>query len=98
MVTKRETWHPLNRADWQPEVWSAMFFTNDDDRVLDVVETLAVSVKERWYIDITAGRTRYVVFRNRIFGYDRNDKVGKANAIEYGIKAGIPQSQLDWPD
>ena len=41
---------------------------------------------------------KFVVYAGRIFRYRSGDKVGCAEAKEYGLSVGVPESQLDWDE
>ena len=97
-IVNQEEWFPQNHTDFQPEKWTAIFFENNDENISNVVKTLSLCIKEKWYIDISAENSKYIIFRNKIFKYNYSDKTGKEEALEYGKLAGIPESQLDWPD
>jgi hypothetical protein len=81
-------------------VWTVVGFEADDG----VADRLAQSLSESliadcgWYADFKTGHDHVVVFPGRIFWYRRGDHAGRAEAIAYGRTAGVPESQLDWPD
>lgn len=96
-IVKQEVWHPLNTAEFQPKTWTALFFENNDENIGETVRALSRCIKATWYVDISAGRTKYIVFKDRVFRCDAG-KSGKKEAKEYGLAIGIPASQLDWSD
>jgi hypothetical protein len=98
VMIRREEWHPENIAGYQPPVWNVVIFENDDDNIEAVLQALSRCIKERWFVDISAESKKYIVFKNKIFGYDRSSMTVKAEAIAYGRSVGVPEQQLNWPD
>ena len=96
-ITREETWDVGDRAaDFQPRTWTAIYFKGDEFRVELVAEALSHTLKDRWYANMSAGDTEFVVFRGRVFEHEKGDRVGAASAVEYGRSQGIPEHQLDW--
>jgi hypothetical protein len=97
-IVKRELWSVPSAADYQPKTWTALCFENDDDRLVEVVDLLSWSLKPRWFIDLSGGDKKYVIFRDRVFAYAKGDDATKGQAIRFGRSQGIPDDQLDWPE
>jgi hypothetical protein len=51
-----------------------------------------------WYAGFRVGYDHVVVFAEMVFRYRRGDQAGRADAVEYGRTACVPDHQLDWPD
>lgn len=47
-----------------------------------------------WYADFKNATRHYIIFLNRIFSIDRQNKEQYDEAKEYGLSLGIPESQL----
>lgn len=47
-----------------------------------------------WYADYNDGKTVFIIFPNKIFEFDGQDKKSIDKAREYGIKIGIPEYQV----
>jgi hypothetical protein len=45
---------------------------------------------------VDPGDDHVVIYAGRVFRYRVGDAAGRAEAMEYGRKEGIPESQLDW--
>lgn len=95
-VTKTETWDVDNAADFQPKIWTAIYFEGDENQADVIAEKLSQSLKPRWYVNISTENNVYVIFPNKVFKYTKGDKQRRAEAIKYGQSLGIPDRQLDW--
>lgn len=98
-ITKTETWDVDNVDDWQPKVWTAIYFKGDEKQIDDIAQKMSQAIKPRWYLNISIEnnnkKTEYVIFRNKTFKYEKGDKEKSKQAKEYGRSLGIPESQLD---
>jgi hypothetical protein len=85
-------------APFQPNVWTLLDFEAPDEAYDALAEGLsgALATNEGWYADFRAGDDHVVVYAGRVFRYRRGDAAGRAEAMEYGRKEGIPENQLDW--
>ena len=97
-ITKTETWNVDNATDFQPKIWTAIYFEGDESKIDFIASKLSQSLKERWYINISTENDAYVIFPNKIFKYTEGDKQKEREAIEYGKSLDIPNNQLDWGD
>jgi hypothetical protein len=96
-VMKTETWNVESIADFQPEIWTAIYFEDDESQVDVIAEKLSWSLKSRgWYINISTDNNIYVIFPNKVIKYIKGDQQKRVEAIKYGQSLGIPDSQLDW--
>ena len=97
-------------APFQPDVWTLLDFEAPDEAYDALVDGLsgALAAGQGWYADFRVGdkarddaddTTRddhVVVYAGRVFRYRVGDAAGRAEAMEYGRKEGIPENQLDW--
>ena len=98
-ISKTETWHVTNAAEFQPDEWTAISFEVNDAAAAGVVEELSHVLKSPgWFIDTRWGEWVIVIFPQRVFKYRRGDQAGKVQAQKYALAIGIPASQLDWGD
>ncbi len=95
-ITEKQVWNIDNAANYQPKVWTAIYFKGEEDRTDEISEKLSHSLKPRWYANISVGNKEYVIFHKKIFKYNKGDKETKERAINYGKSLGIPDHQLDW--
>ncbi|PIN92990.1 hypothetical protein COU61_01120 [Candidatus Pacearchaeota archaeon CG10_big_fil_rev_8_21_14_0_10_35_13] len=54
-------------------------------------------IKQGWYMHFWKRREVIVIFKNKRFEFDYDNKESWKPAIEYGISLGIPKKQLDFP-
>ncbi len=95
-IVKIESWPIQEPADFQPPVWTAVFFEGDTSQVDAFAQALSSALKPRWYADFSTETDRYIVFPGRIFTYPKGDAARRAEAQQYGLSLGIPERQLDW--
>ncbi len=60
------------------------------------IEKLSKMIKSGWYAHFWKDRNIIVVFKNKIFEFNYDDKSSWQPAIEYGLSVGIPKEQLDF--
>jgi hypothetical protein len=87
-------------APFQPDVWTLLDVEAPDEAYEALAEGLsgALATGQGWYADFRAGDDHVVVYPGRVFRYRRGDVAGRVEAMEYGRKEAIPESQLDWAD
>jgi hypothetical protein len=87
-------------APFQPDVWTLLDFEAPDEAYDALAEGLSVclAADQGWYADFRAGNDHVVVYAGRVFRYRAGDAAGRAEAMEYGRKEGIPEGQFDWED
>ena len=95
-IIKTEIWHPKNATDFQPKTWTAIYFQGEENKVDQLVDKFSKTLKARWYLNIKVGDTIYVIYPKKVFKYPSGNKLKRVEAIIYGQKEGIPDSQLDW--
>jgi hypothetical protein len=93
-------------APFQPDVWTLLDFEAPDESYDTLVDGLAGALVagQGWYADFrvranegaNVGDDHVVVYPGRVFRYRVGDAAGRAEAMEYGRKEGIPENQLDW--
>jgi hypothetical protein len=96
-IQKVELWPAANHVTGQPAYWTAIHFSS---RRNDLPDILSDSLKDSfWYVDIQEDNThKVIVLKGNIIRYPLGDAAGKEKAREACKKAGVPESQLDWPD
>lgn len=89
---------PEGTTPEQPEVWTLVDFTADDDETDRIASLFADSLDEPgWYADFRTDAETVVAFPGRVFRYPRGDAGGRAAAVAHGRALRIPEPQLDWP-
>jgi len=63
-----------------------------------VIDKLQTHLKRKggWYMHFWRGRDVIVVFRDKMFEINYNDKSTWEEAIDYGLSMGVPRKQLDF--
>ena len=61
------------------------------------IEKLSSSIKPRWYMHFWNERNVVVIFRDKKFEFNYDDKSTWKDVTEYGLSMGIPEEQLDFP-
>ena len=60
------------------------------------IEKLSKLIKSGWYAHFWRDRGIVVVFKDKIFEFNYDDKISWQPAVEYGLSVGIPKEQLDF--
>ena len=84
----------------QPQLWTLLEFEADDRRAQEVAAAFAGSLSRTggWYVDFHTAEAKYVVFADRVFRFQRGDRLATHQAQEYARSVGVPESQLDWAE
>jgi hypothetical protein len=84
----------------QPLVWTFVEFEAREEQADALAAALTAVLDERlgWYCDFRSSEETFVVFAGRAFRYRRGDREARAEVEAYGRAAGVPESQLDWPE
>jgi len=90
-----EIWKAENHTADQPSYWTAIFFSTEAD---GFINKLSYALKEGWYVDLSDGAEKVLVFKNRVIRYPLGDAAGKQRAAAYCRKIGVPESQIDWKE
>jgi len=61
------------------------------------IELLSKAIKHGWYMHFWRDKKVRVIFKNKRFDFDYDDKATWKLAVEYGLSVGIPESQVDFP-
>lgn len=99
-IIKTEVWDVENATEDQPKQWNVSSFRVEDGNIDEITEYLSKSLQNgKWYVNFS-GNAEYtiVVFPDKVFKYKKADIAKRNEAIEFGRKLEIPESQLDWPE
>lgn len=80
-----------NVIDAQNWVETTVFVTEEQ------IEKLSSLLRDGWYMHFWCGRSVKVIFKNKVFKINYDDKSTWESAVEYGMSIGIPAEQLDFP-
>lgn len=72
-VTKTETWDVDKAADYQPKIWTAIYFEGKKSEADPVAKSLSLSLKPRWYTNISTDTDVFVIFPGQVFKYTKGD-------------------------
>jgi hypothetical protein len=97
-VVATERWPIPQPAAFQPAVWTALRFQEDDGRAWEVMDRLSRALKPAWYVNASTDTAVYVAFRGRLFSYGKGDAAARAQVVRHGLSVGVPARQLDWPE
>ena len=62
----------------------------------DEIDKLSKNIKQKWYMHFWKGRKMIVIFKNKKFEFNFDDKSTWKPAVDYGLSLGIPKEQLDF--
>ncbi|WP_153411230.1 hypothetical protein [Nocardia macrotermitis] len=89
---------PAQPAAGQPPAWTLIEFGVDVTHAHTFADELAGALDiGPWYVEFHTHTETFIVFRNRIFRFARDDEHGHTIAADHGRNLGIPDHQLDWP-
>jgi hypothetical protein len=90
---------PAAPAPGQPERWTVLEFEAGEETAADLAVALARCLDAGpWFANFTTDEEAFVVFADRVFRYQRDDRFGRARAVQYARTVGVPETQLDWSD
>jgi len=61
------------------------------------IEKLSKTIKQKWYIHFWKGKDVIVIFKDKKFEFNFDNKPAWEPAVKYGLSLGIPKEQLDFP-
>ena len=89
---------PEQRANGIPPDWTLLHVEVPDEDAPRLAEQLSRVLGDfGWYADLQTAEETLVAFAGRVFRYGKGDEAGRAEAVEFGRAAGVPEPQLDWP-
>jgi hypothetical protein len=96
LATKKEIVTEKHKTPWIRQ-WTLHTVEIDLDSAEEIAREISKSLDSihDWYADFKNDKSHYVVFRNKVFKIDLA-KPKYRDAMEYGIKHGIPWYQLDF--
>lgn len=80
-----------NVIDAQNWIETTVFVTEEQ------IEKLSSLLRDGWYMHFWSGRSVKVIFKNKVFEINYDDKSTWNSAVQYGMSIGIPYEQLDFP-
>ncbi len=97
-ITATERWDIPEPAPYQPAVWTALRFEEEDARAWELMDRLSRALKPAWYVNGSTEASVFVAFRGRVFCYPKGHADARRQAVQFGLESGVPLRQLDWPE
>lgn len=98
LSTKVEPVIEKHKTPWLKQ-WTLHTVEVAEDKVGEITEKISKSLDSEhggsWYADFKNDKIHYVIFRNKVFKIDLSNPKYR-DAMEYGVKLGIPWYQLDF--
>lgn len=67
----------------------------EDDKKDEFVQKASSAMKQGWYIHICKDAVMTIIFKEKVFSFNRSQKDKIENAKKYGISIGIVKEQMD---
>ncbi len=65
---------------------------------VEEIQNLSQNIESnKWYMHFWKGSNVIVVFKDKTFEFNYDDKESWNPVVEYGLSIGIPEEQLDFP-
>lgn len=61
------------------------------------IEKVSKNIKQGWYMHFWKGKKVIVIFKDKKFEFDFDDKKSWQPVVKYGLSLGIPKEELDFP-
>ncbi|MCL5114088.1 MAG: hypothetical protein M1372_02925 [Patescibacteria group bacterium] len=99
--TKNEKVTEKHKTPWISQ-WTLHTVEIPQDQAKEIAEQISKSLdrnhKGSWYADFKNNTHHYIIFKNKVFFINRQNRRGYEEAKNYGISIGIPEYQLISPD
>ena len=73
--------------------WHILWVETDDDGLTAIKDNI---IDNKWYAHFAEGKTSLVVFKDKIFKMNADDRTTWKAAKDHGRLIGIPEEQLDF--
>lgn len=96
-IHKVELW----RTEGKPKYWTALTFTSSHAHLPQRLAEVMIKSDipgESWFADFSAGKIKYIVFRDTVLHYTIGNMTEKAAVYRKMREWGIPDSQMHWPE
>ena len=98
-IIKEETWDIDDASPGQPKVWNVAWFEIADEVIDQTVEKLSQSLDDgKWFLEVSSDHLMYIIYKDKVFKYQKGYLAGRKLAEDYGRSLGIPEEQLDWKE
>jgi hypothetical protein len=97
LSTQVEKVEDQHQTPWLSQ-WTLHMVEIDGNNIEEIAEIVSKSLdyshNSSWYADFKNKLFHYIVFKDKVFCVNRNEKESYREAKEYGISLGIPEYQL----
>jgi len=95
--TKVEVVIEEHKTPWLKQ-WTLHTVEIPEDQAKSFAEKIskALDSKHSWYADFKNETNHYIIFKNKIFFIDKQNKEQYDEAKKYGLSLGIPEYQVDF--
>lgn len=88
-----------HKTPWLSQ-WTLHTVEIPEDKAEEIAKRISQSLDRdhggSWYADFKNDAYHYIIFQNKVFFIDRNNKAEYDEATQYGISLGIPDYQVDF--
>ncbi len=99
LSTKVEKVEEDHETPWL-EQWTLHDVEIPEEKAKEIAEKISRALDPdhggSWYADFKNANRHYIIFLNRVFSIDRQNKEQYNEAKEYGLSLGIPEHQVDF--
>jgi len=99
LSTKVEQVTERHKTPWIKQ-WTLHKVEIDQNKVEAIAERISKSLdsnhRHSWYADFKNDYTHYIIYRDKIFKVNRDNKEEYQEATKYGLALGIPDYQIDF--
>jgi len=86
-----------HKTPWAKQ-WTFHFVEVEKEKAESVALEISKNMdsKHAWYADFKTDKIHYIIYLNKVFKINRVNKEEYQKAIDYGLKLGLPNYQLDF--
>jgi len=97
LSTKVEPVTEKHKTPWLKK-WTLHRVEVTSDKAAKISDKLSKCIESthNWYADFKNNELHFIIFRNKVFRIDRQNKKQYDEAKNYGILLGIPEYQVDF--
>lgn len=84
-----------------PKYWTALYFTSSESNLPEYFSKTIISNAEgngNWFVDFKSGKTKYIVFNNKILTYTIGNIQEKEQVLMQCRILGITDDEMNWSE
>ena len=78
--------------------WTLHSVEVDANKIGETTKLVSRILQPTWYVHFYDDKEFFVVFKDKVISFLKDDSKGRQSAIDYGLTLGIPEYQLDFCD